>query len=520
MVSASCNTTMKNIGHGTETRRSSPDVLVNMPVPLAVPLQTLAPEMPREPIKINIDEAILLALENNQALAVERLTPAITKTYEDEEKALFDPEIEGEISAGREKDRSPTSSGDKLESDTTDNIGGSINIEQFFPAGTTVSFEGDTSLSDASSYRTFYSTRFGMTVTQAILQGFGAEVNLAALRQAVMDTRLSAYELRGYSEYLVAQVEQTYWDYALAGRQIEIYEESLKLARQQLDETEELIAVGRLAEAELTAVQAEVAAQEQGLINARSNMESIKLRLLRLLNPPGPGLWRREVHLIHQPTLPEIKLDDVERHVAVSMRMRPELNEARIKVLREDLELVKTKNGLLPVLDLFFTLGKSGYAESFGAAFRDLDGDSYDAQVGVQFQYPIRKREAKALHRRALLSREQSEKALKNLSQLVEVDVRTAYIEVNRTKQQVTASSATRKLDEEKLRIETEKFRVGRSTSFLLAQAQRDLLVSRIAEVQAVASYLKALVDLYYMDGSLLVRRGIDAPGRDSAEFK
>jgi hypothetical protein len=47
-----------------------------------------------------------------------------------------------------------------------------------------------------------------------------------------------------------------------------------------------------------------------------------------LLNPAGPGIWQREVDLIHQPTLPEIKLEDVDQHVAVAMRMRPILNQA------------------------------------------------------------------------------------------------------------------------------------------------------------------------------------------------
>jgi outer membrane protein TolC len=521
LVSASPGSALENIGPGVNGRpdsSNSEDVV--RPEPVAAPGEIAASQTLRKPMKITIEEAILVSLENNQALVVERLNPAIRKTYEDQEKAVFDPQLNAEIAAGRDKARSLTISGDGVRSDSTDSVDGSINIEQFFPTGTTIALEGSTGMEDSVSYRNrFYSARLGMTVTQAILRGYGAEVNLASLRQAVLETRMSEYELRGYTEFLVARVEQTYWDFALARRQIEIYEESLKLARQQLVETEELIAVGRLAEAEVPAVQAEVAAQEQGLINARSNMESIRLELLRLLNPPGPGLWEREIVLIHQPTLPEIKLDDVRLHVAVAMRMRPVLNEARLGVLRDDLELVKTRNGLLPLMDLFMVLGKSGYADSFGASFSDLDGDSYDVLFGVQLQYPLRNREAKALHKRARLSRVQAQKALQNLSQLVEVDVRTAYIEVNRTKQQISASSATRKFDEEKLRIETEKFRVGRSTSFLLAQAQRDLLVSRITEVQTLASYLKALVDLYYLDGSLLERRGISASGREPVEL-
>jgi outer membrane protein TolC len=160
-------------------------------------------------------------------------------------------------------------------------------------------------------------------------------------------------------------------------------------------------------------------------------------------------------------------------------------------------------------------LGKSGYANSFGESISNINGDNYDALAGVRFEYPIFNRDAKALHQRALLTREQAQDALENLSQLVEVDVRTAYIEVNRTKQQIAASSVTRMFNEEKFRTETEKLRVGKSTSFLVAQAQRDLLVSRLAEVQALANYLKALIDLYRQDGSLLERRGISAPGRD-----
>jgi outer membrane protein TolC len=57
---------------------------------------------------------------------------------------------------------------------------------------------------------------------------------------------------------------------------------------------------------------------------------------------------------------------------------------------------------------------------------------------------------------------------------------------------------------------------VGKSTSLLVAQAQRDLVASQIAETQAVANYLKALVALYRLEGSLLQRRGIAAPGGEA----
>jgi outer membrane protein TolC len=474
------------------------------------------PTEPSGPLKISVSEAILLCLENNRSLMVQRLNPSIRQTYEDQERAVFDPVVGAELDTGKKRGERLARSGSETETYTVNTADGIIHLEQYFPTGTALVLEADGQMDDSSLYsNTFYSSRLGMTVTQALLRGYGMDVNLARLQQARLDTRISEYELRGFTEFLIAQVEQTYWDYALARRQIEIVEESLKLARQQLNETRELIEVGRLAKVELAAVQAEVAAQEQALIEAQANKESTRLQLLRLLNPVEKGLWQREVELIHQPTLPEIKLEDVAMHVQVAMRMRPVLNQARLEILSDDLELIQTKNGLLPFMDLFITLGKSGYANSFGASVRNIDGDSYDALAGIRLGYPIFNRDAKAQHRRAYLARDQAQKSLDTLSQLVEVDVRTAYIEVNRTKQQVTASAVTRKFDEEKLRTETEKLRVGKSTSFLVAQAQRDLLISRIAEVRAIANYLKALIDLYRLDGTLLSRRGIVAPGRD-----
>ena len=109
----------------------------------------------------------------------------------------------------------------------------------------------------------------------------------------------------------------------------------------------------------------------------------------------------------------------------------------------------------------------------------------------MNLEFPPVNRNARAQYAGALLTREQSREAVANLEQLVESDVRTAYSEVLRAGEQVTATAASRKLQEAKLKSETEKFRVGQSTTFLVAQAQRDLLSSQIDEVDAVVTYRK-----------------------------
>lgn len=468
-------------------------------------------DSPGGPLEITVEKAIVVALQNNRALKVESFNPAIVQTAEEEARAAFDPSFSATYARSREKIESDSP---LIEDGKTKEALGSLGISGRLPTGTDI----DIALSAKRTWSELYSddlheSRVGLSVTQALLRGAGLGYNLAQLRQARLDTAVSRYELRGFTEALVALVEETYWDYALMQRQIEIYLESLRLAQQQKNEVEEMIRIGYLAESELAAAEAEIALRREGLINARSSMEKTRLRLLSLLNPPDEGLWDRRVKLLRQPAMPEATLDDVHAHVEVALKMRSDLNQARLQVQRGDLQIVRTKNGLLPRMDLFITLGKTGYADSFGRSWKDLDGDSYDAGVGLSLALPLMNRQARAEHRRALIARDQAEEALRNIAQLVQVDVRSAYIEVTRAHEQVAATAATRALQEEKARIEHEKFRVGKSTSLLVAQAQRDLLSSRISETQAITNYLKSLIDLYRLEGSLLERRGVAVDG-------
>ena len=465
-------------------------------------------------LNISIEEAILLALDNNQSFQVERLNPEILRTIEMEERAAFDPTLSAEYSILRESIATGETPASKIKQ--TD---AKVEISEFLPTGTDLKLEISTDVTEPHTSGDQRSTRGGISITQALLRGYGLNVNLASLEQARLDTLTSEYELRGFAESLVAEVEQTCWDYILAERRIAIFKDSLKLAEDQLLETRERIKIGKLAEVELYAAQAEVALRREALINAESNLALTRLRLQSLLGQPGSNQWTHEISIADKPVVPDVKLDEVAEHVQVALRWRPEVNQTRLGIRRGDLEIVKTKNGLLPVIDLFITMGKTGYADSFSGSVNDFDGESYDILGGIILEYPINKRSDSARHRRATLSRQQTEEAFLNLVQLVEVDVRSAMIEVNRAREQVTATAATRKLQEESLKAETEKFRVGKSTALLVARAQRDFLLGQITEIEAVITHLKALVELYRLEGSLLERRGITAPGRESVDL-
>jgi outer membrane protein TolC len=480
------------------TRRRFPAALAALAT-LAAALPAAA-ETAAAPLRLTVAEAVLLGLEGNRALAVQRAAPAIAATGEEAALAPFDTTLEAGASLSSE--RSPDGAGG-----AATRTGGKVGAgaRRVLQSGTELAGSLESSVTaDPSSA----ATRLGASVTQPLLRDRGAAANLASVRQARLDVDLSRHELRGFAESLVAAVEQACWDYHLAGRRVEIVERSLRLAEDQLAEVRERIAVGRLAEIEQVAAEAEVALRHEALINARSALATARLDLLRLVNPPGERPLDRDVAITDPPLLPAAEAEPLADLVAGALARRPDLAQARLQLERGDLELVKTRNGLLPRLDLFVALGKTGYADSFGGSL-DLDGPGHDLAAGLTLTFALDNRAARAAERRATLLRGQAAEALANLEQLAEVDVRTAAIETARQREQVAATAVALRLQGEKLRAETEKFRVGASTAFLVAQAQRDLLAAETDAEGAVVGLLKALVDLRRLDGSLLERRGI-----------
>ncbi len=474
------------------------------PPPPAAPGQSSRQAL-EAPLEITWLEAVTSALQHNRGLTVQRMNPALRQTLEEQAQARFDPILRAGLSGSRGRDQTPAG-----ESRQTTALQAEAGIARFFDTGTRIDLQLETARLDSDAQPAEpYTTRAGLVVGQALLQGAGREVNLAELRQARLDTELSIHELQAFIETLVAQVETIYWDYVLARSQVRIFEESLELAQRQLAETRQRIDVGDLAETELAASQAELALRQEALINARSRQRSLQVRLLRLIQPQLSNPDQHDVVPRSQPQIPVYSLGSPAEHLAMAQNRRPEVRQAELLLERGQLELIKTRNGLLPRMDAFVRLGTRGYADSFLGGFEDLTGDRYELTAGLEFEMPWRNRAARSRHTRASISLSQQEESLRNLVDLVREDVETAIIEVHRARQQVAATAATRHFQEEKLRAENAKFRVGRTTAILVAAAQRDLVASQVAEVEALTSHLKALVNLFRAEGTLLERRGI-----------
>lgn len=462
--------------------------------------------------RISVEDAVLSALEHNPALQSERLAPVIAGTFELVERAEFDTTVFAETRVGREREQrlgstDPVPTG--ILDQTAEVSGG---LTRRLPWGTEIDLTARQGFLDRDTADfDRHTSRISVGLTQQLLRGRGSEVNLVGVRRAELETLRSRYELQGFTEALVADVEQAYWEHVLAAREIEIFEESLRLAEEEIERTRERIRVGDVAETELAPLRAERALRRQELIDAESRLEETRLELMQLIAPPDDYLSGIRPEPTAELGRVVTEPDPVEAHAALALEHRPDLNEARLQLRQEQLDVVRTRNGVLPNLELFVSLGRSGFSDSFSGSVEELDGDSYDAELGVRLERPLSNRAPRAEHTRSLAERNQASASLNNLARLIRQDVHAAHIELRRAAAQIEATETTRESQEERVRVERQRFEAGDTTAFAVAQAQRDLLQSRIDEEAARVAYRNARTELYRLDGTLLERRGIQA---------
>ena len=459
-------------------------------------------------LKLSLGQALIRGLADNSSLLVQRYSPAIARTNVLGARGVFDPVVTG--SASSTQTRTPNGNTDSDNNTTS----GQVGISQFLPTGTTISANANTSINNGSG-GVGQSTNIGgsLTITQALLKGGNLQANLASIQSAKLGVRISNYELRGVAQTTVFNIITAYWAYALAQQNVSILQTAVNVARQQMEETKAFISVGRIAGSQLPASLAQLATEEQSLIAAKGALQTARLNLLQLITPPQHAFWRRHIVLLNAPFVPAQNLSPLTQHVKLAMKMSPVINQTKLEIQQGDLSVIQTRNGLLPQLNLFLALGKTGYSSDFGHAFSNLNGPGYSIGGGLSFSYPLLNRSARAAYQSAQLSRDQLEASLANLVQTVELAIRNGYITDQTDRKQISAAIASTAAQAETLKATQGQFRVGEATSLQVAQAQTTLLAAQLTQAQSVVSYLDALAALYLEEGTLLERSGLSSPG-------
>jgi len=506
-------------------------------------------------LPITRDGAILTALHNNTALDVASYGPQISNTFIPEEKAVFDPELLSTVSFGEgEQELSdvqafqfdafggPGAGGQLISGDleqTVQNItnsfiqfaltpepqntleqessAGDIRVSAFLPTGTTVFLSGglERTLSNFTSEEFRGSATIGFT--QSLLEGRGRDVNLVALRQAANRATQSRSQFRQEVLDVVRDVERAYWDLVTAEQIIEVREFGVLLAEEQLSVNRDLVETGRAVDSALLAAQAELSSREADLTEAIGDRRRRVIELLRLMNPDGNVNWDLDLQSEDPPDVTHLMIDSAISET-LAMIYRPELRQQELELANRSLDTEVTKNALLPELNFSAQYGTSSLGPTLGRGLDNLEDTSFDRiDLSLELRVPIGNRRDKTRHRRARLNEQQAAAVLADVRIGIAAQVRDRAIDVETQWQRIQSTEQAVESRSEELRIEEDRYQVGMATNLDVLEVQRLLIESRVEAVTARTNYIQALTDLYWAEGTLLERRGVEFESYEEA---
>jgi outer membrane protein TolC len=486
------------------------------------------PEAGAEGIRLSLDEAVALAIANNQDLNVSVNAAEASSFLLFSNMGIFDPLAEAFVTRSHSEEAA-TSELVGADVNTRDNTEFGAQVTQLAPTGGTFSlgFSGNRTSTNSTFFFVNPSYFSGLTLSfsQPLLRNFGRDTTTWLIRTA-RNSRDASYQ--GFVRSVhgtVNGVEQAYWDLVYALRNLEVQREARTLAADLNRITRIKIDVGSLAPIDIVQTEVGIATAEQQIIIAEGLIGDAQDRLKRLLNL-DPARW----------TVPIVPTDEVRaEQPAVSVEdgmrqallRRPEIIAAAYHVDSDRIRYEYWRNQTKPALDLVGSYGNTGIGGTttirdemgmvisrseggFGDAFEQvIDRDFKNWSIGLRFSYPILNRRAKGQRGAALYTWEANKAGLTALEQNVLVEVRAAARDIDTAARSIVAAQKSRELAERNLDAERKKFENGMTTSFQVLEITNDLSLARGNELQALAIYRKALSAYHYAIADILDWKGI-----------
>src|SRR6266545_2598794 len=491
--------------------------------------QRSAREMPvptQGGIPLSLDQAIGLALANNQDLNVTVNAAESTRFSLFQTQGIFDPLVTAALS--RSHTEQPATSQLGGTNDTTD---GRAQVSQLAPTGGTFAL-GFTANKTATNSTFFfinpsYSSSLTLSMNQPLLRNLGPGTTTWLIRIA-RNTRDSSYQdfVRSV-QTAVNAVEQSYWDLVYALQNLEVKKESLRIAQDLNRITRIKIDVGSLAPIEITQTEVGITTAEQDIITAEGLIGDAQDRLTRLLNV-DPVRWSTTPIVPTDQVQGENVQIQVEEGTRTALSRRPEILSLAYFVDSDQIRYDYYKNQVLPGLNLTASYGNPGIGGTthdpdtgailstgdFGDALRQvIDRKFKNWSVGLNFSYPILNRAARGSYGAAKYLWESDKARLTTTQQNVVVEVRAAARAIDTARRSIAAASKGRELAEKNLDAVKKKYDNGMSTSFEVTQIQRDLSAARTTELQALTVYRKALAAYHFATADILDWKGVQVEG-------
>jgi outer membrane protein TolC len=475
-----------------------------------------APERPV--LELTLDESVKRALEANADIAVAKYNPEFSAEDVRFAKGYYDPFLSSTLS----KTSSDTPATNAFTGGTSVNTKTwlwNFGVVQAIPTGAVFSLGFNNNKQDTNSvFTTFnpsYNSSLNAAISQPLLKNFRLDAPRYQLKVTKKNREISDVQFREIVVNILATTKQQYYNLIAAIDNLEAQRKSLALAQKLLDENQIKVKVGTMAPLDVVQAQSEVASREADVIVAENTVVNAEDTLKRSIFPQNdPATWAVQIVPKDRPSAEAYPVDEAAA-IKNALDNRTDIVQARKQIERAEYGIEFTKSQLLPQLDLIGSYGSVGVGGTqlirdgfggpvvetipggYGDALSSVFGFDFPTwRVGVAISYPILNRQAKAAAAQARISKDQALASLHRLEMQVTLEVRTAVRAVETNFKRVDATRAARVLQEQRLDAEEKKFAAGMSTNFFVTQAQRDLALAEVNEVQATADYRKSIVSL------------------------
>lgn len=475
---------------------------------------------PAGPVRtLSIDEAVALALRNNLGLQVERINPQIENELIAGARSAYMPTLRATFGAGASTVE-PQDFTEGSEVYSNDSVSSELTFsQQSLPWANTnvqatwLSSRGTTGRAGAA-FNPSLSSRFSVSASQPLWRNLFINPVKVNIQQAVLSRQIADINLRQRVVGTERNVRQAYWNLVGAIERLKVARQNLELSQTQLRNNRVRVEVGTMAPIDIVAAEAEVAGNEEAVIVAEADIRTREDQLRTLIFDPGtPDFWTARIQPTNEPVLQPMDVN-AEAAIQAALEARTDIVAQRRQLQIADLNLKLAKNQTLPDVSLSAQASATGSGgtrfffnpdlqevrprieRSFSDALSDAFGFAYPRwSVGVSYAYPIGKEAAEATYARTRLQRQQQDAQIKSLEMSIVQQVRQAARAVQSNFKRVQSTRVARELAERRLEAQMKRFDVGLSTIFELTQAQRDVVIQRNSELNAIIAYNQALVD-------------------------
>lgn len=351
----------------------------------------------------------------------------------------------------------------------------------------------------------------GITLDQPLLKNLWIDQTRLTIQLNKVALQTSEQALRLQIMQTISAVKNAYYNLLFARGNVDANMTALQLADQLAANNKKQVEIGTLAPLDEKQAESQAAASLAALQAARQALVIQENTLKNLLTDN----YMEWVDVSPKPSdqltaLP--LLLDRQTSWRRALTERPELIQAQLNAKKQGIQVKFDLNQIFPQLDLTGSYGRNAFSTNIGDNFRDLDGGNTSFySYGAIFSIPLGgSLGARNTYHSDKATLKQIQLQLKQEEQTILVAVDNDVGQVQSTLEQVNSTHAARLYAEDALKAEQTKLENGKSTSFNVLQLISNLTTARVNEIQALANYNVAVVQLSLDQGSTIEDNHVD----------